>query len=339
MRLTVGTFNLNNLFDRFNYAVELDRLPAADRTVLTSVEIQPAGPGEPPNRQRTFKGKLVQGKPLAARMQIAERIRRMDLDVLCVQEVEDIDALRRFNGASHADGGLGGLYRWVALVEGNDPRLIDVAVLSKLPLGGVTTWQHTRHPDAAGEPVFGRDLLEADVLDPAFERVVLKVFVTHLKSQLVLDRRNEERETAANDLKRRRQAEMAARIVAKRTSSQTPFVVCGDLNDSPGSWPLAPLADNPELQLVDALEHVRETRAFEDDPAPPSPRWTHRFRDSSRKRTHFELFDQIWASPALAGRIGQAAIERRQLKGGDGSDHDPAWVELDLPGRASGDGR
>ena len=45
----------------------------------------------------------------------------MDLDVLAVQEVEDIDTLRQFVREE-----LKGLYPHSALIEGNDPRLIDV---------------------------------------------------------------------------------------------------------------------------------------------------------------------------------------------------------------------
>ncbi|MFD0007941.1 hypothetical protein ACFVJ4_36805 [Streptomyces sp. NPDC127178] len=72
-----------------------------------------------------------------------------------MQEVEDIDTLRFFV-AQH----LGGAYPHLSLIEGNDPRLIDIAVLSKFPVGAVTSWQHAVHPDVPGERVFSRDLLE-----------------------------------------------------------------------------------------------------------------------------------------------------------------------------------
>jgi hypothetical protein len=74
---------------------------------------------------------LIKEKPEAERKQIAERIKRMDLDVLAVQEAEDIDTLRRF-----ARDDLKGLYKHSVLIEGNDPRLIDVGLLSKRPLAG-----------------------------------------------------------------------------------------------------------------------------------------------------------------------------------------------------------
>jgi hypothetical protein len=48
---------------------------------------------------------------------IADRIKRMGLDVLAVQEVEDIDTLRQFVRED-----LKGLYTHSVLIEGNDPR-------------------------------------------------------------------------------------------------------------------------------------------------------------------------------------------------------------------------
>ena len=81
-------------------------------------------------RLRNYQGRLVHGKNPADQDTIADRIAAMDLDVLCAQEVEDIDTLRFFV-AQHLEG----RYRFLVLVEGNDPRLIDLAVLSK-PAGG-----------------------------------------------------------------------------------------------------------------------------------------------------------------------------------------------------------
>lgn len=319
--LSVGTFNLNNLFSRFNFEAEIGALPAGDTVLEVTKVLQAPEPGEPPNVVRTFKGRLVQAKPIAKRRQIAERIRRIDVDVLCVQEVEDIDALREFNAAD--DGGLGGLYPHIALLEGNDPRLIDVAVLSKRPLGAVTSWQHARHPEQPSERVFSRDLLEVDILDSARRRVILKIFTTHLKSQIP------PHEKEANDRRRRRQAEVAASIVARRTSGNRRFVVCGDMNDTPDADPLAALARSPQLQLANAFADATETRPYLlDTPPPATASWTTRFRAAGI--TEFDLFDQMWLSPALAERSSGAFIDRRTTKGGDGSDHDAAWVVLDI---------
>src|SRR3954447_8341248 len=68
----------------------------------------------------------------------APNAEQIDVDVLAIQEAEDIDTLHEF-----VRNDLDGLYPNVVLVEGNDPRLIDVGLLSKLPLGPITSWQTT----------------------------------------------------------------------------------------------------------------------------------------------------------------------------------------------------
>ena len=51
MDVRLGTFNLNNLFDRFNFEADLGVLPAEDRDVLTTYQWvfvgQGAGPATP----------------------------------------------------------------------------------------------------------------------------------------------------------------------------------------------------------------------------------------------------------------------------------------------------
>jgi hypothetical protein len=56
-----------------------------------------------------------------------------------------IDTLREFNREY-----LNGMYGHVVLIEGNDPRLIDLGVLSKYPIGAITSWQMAVHPAEQG---------------------------------------------------------------------------------------------------------------------------------------------------------------------------------------------
>ena len=158
MHVKVGTFNLNNLFSRFNFSAEV-----SDDDVEVEVESRTTFNFDDPAefKLRSYQGRLVKGKPKAARGRIAKRIAEMDLDVLAVQEVEDVDTLAHFAREELEDLG----YRHVVLVEGNDPRLIDVGLLSRLPLGGVTSWRHAVHPEAPDQPVSSRDLLEVEVLN------------------------------------------------------------------------------------------------------------------------------------------------------------------------------
>src|SRR5206468_9247548 len=105
-------------------------------------------------------GVLVKGKPPVDRARLAARILAMDADVLAVQEVEDLTTLTAFARDELKELG----YRHAVLVEGNDPRLIDVGVLSRLPIGGVTSWRHAVDQPTDPDPVFSRDLLQVDIL-------------------------------------------------------------------------------------------------------------------------------------------------------------------------------
>jgi endonuclease/exonuclease/phosphatase family metal-dependent hydrolase len=324
MDVSVGTFNLNNLFSRFNFEAQVDAIVEDDPDSGLTATYTFNDPER--FRLRTYQGRLVHGKNPADQTTIAERITAMDPDVLCAQEVEDIDTLRFF-AAQH----LAGRYRFLVLVEGNDPRLIDLAVLSRLPLGAVVSHQHAVHPEASSEPVFSRDLLEVDILHPANGSPLFTVFNNHLKSQFVPFDQDPVAGKEANDTRRRRQAETVEQIVAARTRPDSRYVVLGDLNDPPDSPALAPITASAQLGLVNALTRPQETRPPKaDDPPPPaSGAWTHRFKQAGQP-ARYELFDQIWLSPALASRQTGAFIDRRTRHGGDGSDHDPSWVTLSL---------
>ncbi|MEU9055592.1 endonuclease/exonuclease/phosphatase family protein [Streptomyces sp. NPDC048384] len=326
MHVAVGTFNLNNLFSRFNFRAEISAVhPVDDEGRLTSSYVF----DDPKSvRIRRYKGKLVKGIDPEEQKVLARRISDMDLDILAVQEVEDIDTLRFFV-AQH----LGGAYPHLSLIEGNDPRLIDIAVLSKFPVGAVTSWQHAVHPDVPGERVFSRDLLEVHILDPRDpDKHLLTVFNNHLKSQFVDRDTDPEEGKRRADERRTRQAETIVRIIGHRTRPDGRYIVLGDMNDTPDAPTLSKLAEPAgQLSLTEALAHPEETRAPKsDDPPPPaSGSWTHRFKENGQP-AKYELFDQIWLSKSLRTRHKSSHIDRRTRHGGDGSDHDPAWVVLDL---------
>jgi endonuclease/exonuclease/phosphatase family metal-dependent hydrolase len=104
------------------------------------------------------------------------------------------------------------------------------------------------------------------------------------------------------------------------------------MNDTPDSEALAPMTTAPELGLVNAV-----TAPVEDEPSkeekpgeePQSTAWTYRYKETGQPPQHL-LYDHIWLSPSLAGQQTGAFVDRRQRHGGDGSEHDPVWVELNL---------
>jgi len=324
MKLTIGTFNLNNLFSRYNFQAEIDTIPDAGTLPIAGAFAYAFGPGDPV-KVRSYMGKLVKAKDDAGTQAIAERIQRIDVDVLAVQEVEDIDTLRQFNRER-----LGGMYPHVLLIEGNDPRLIDVGVLSRYPIGGFTSWQRATHPSAPDDLVFGRDVIEVEILNTQRSERLLTLFNTHLKSNYVDFHGDQAQAHAVANDRRRRQAETVARIIKARTRPDSRYILVGDMNDAPTSEFLRGFTQDAELKLVNGLTAPQETRpAKPDNPMPASTAWTHRFKPANQP-AQYELYDQVWLSPALAPKQSAAWIDRRTKHSGDGSDHDPAWVELNL---------
>jgi hypothetical protein len=204
----VATFNVENLFARFKFEAGVD----PENAVRDGWDVN----------KTVFRIQDEDGKRLTGLT-----IKEANADVLALQEVENLDTLKRFRSKY-----LGGAreYPYAVSIDGNDPRLIDVAVLSRLPVLHVRTYQHLR---SGRSLIFSRDCLEVDV-DVGGRTLTL--FVNHLKSMLDQDDpENGRRNTRA---RRMLQTRTVKRIVANRFGSQpgdAPFVVLGDLNDYPQS--------------------------------------------------------------------------------------------------------
>lgn len=320
MALTVGTFNLNNLFDRWNFEGALDVLASGTSSVPATYTF------DDEHRRRLQldgHGKLLLAKKPEDTNRVAERLLAADVDVWVVQEIENVDVLREFN-REH----LNGSYEHVMVIDGNDStRFIDIGILSRRPLGGVTSYQRAFHPDVPNRPIFSRDLVEAEILD-ARGRRVLTVFGTHLKSKFVdFTVQNPVAAAAAAMLLRTQQAETIVRIIGQRMSTRQRYMLCGDMNDTPDSPALVAYAQAGLVNALTAPTEVGTVTTTVDLPA--SPAWTSTFKAARQPRT-FDLIDQIWMSPALAPRLSAAFIGRRRKLARDGTDHDPAWVSLDL---------
>jgi endonuclease/exonuclease/phosphatase family metal-dependent hydrolase len=150
----------------------------------------------------------------------AQTMNGANADVVCLQEVESVAALKRFRNLY-----LGGRehFPYVAGIDGNDPRLMNVAVLSRLPLIHVRSYQHLFDPKQE-QFVFPRDCLEVDVLIPPGR--VLTLYVNHLKSMFG--------GRAATRASRVRQCHSIRRIIERRfgkNPGDSSFIVLGDFND------------------------------------------------------------------------------------------------------------
>ena len=107
------------------------------------------------------------------------------------------------------------------------------------------------------------------------------------------------------------------------------------MNDPPDSEFLSPMLMVDNQPLINTLKNPAETRPAKAEtpgqgPGPQTKAWTHRFNPPGPDFPEYLLFDQIWVSQALGERFAHPTIDRRTQHSGDGSDHDPAWIELDL---------
>ena len=214
----------------------------------------------------------------------AEVIREVDADVLCLVEVEDRTTLERFN--TQALEPLGVDYPHSLLVDGNDPRGIDIGLYSRFPVRSVLPHIDDVYTGADGRPyrVFSRDCPEFEIVIPGKRR--LWVLGNHLKSQGYGSK-------AGNDRKRRLQSDRVVAILKRYKLKRDWVVVAGDLNDFPDSKPLEPLTQHPDLHDVLKTPHWT------------GPDWTYH---SGKKR-----LDYLFVSTALRSKLKAAGINRRGI--------------------------
>lgn len=190
--LTFCTWNVENLFDAYDdpYANDVDR-----------------------------RGGL-QVKPQDELAAVGKVLSDIDADIVALQEVENRGVLEGLVDRYLPDKG----YQ-VVLIEGNDRRGIDVAVLSKLPVDSATSYRHHVFTTSAGEKVsFSRDVLRVVVDLPDAGKA--SVYVVHLKSR-----------SGGEEAARKRRAEAAElrRIVTENMKEGDLVFIAGDLNDDVAS--------------------------------------------------------------------------------------------------------
>jgi len=250
-----------------------------------------------------------------ARENTAKVIKAVKADVACIVEAEARPALVAFN----ADLLDSRKFKYAMLIDGNDPRGIDVGVLSGFPI--VSLKSHL-YDGSANSRTFSRDCLRVEMQLPSGQS--LHLLCNHFKSKSGGE--------TATDPRRRRQAERVAEILGEYDLTRDLLIVAGDLNDTPTRNPLRPLLDLPHLHDVLALQF----------PSDAAARWTYHFRD-------VQQIDYILVSEPLKNAFAKAGVERRgiyrlaQITGGAerefdtvtrwtdaASDHGAVWAEFTL---------
>jgi endonuclease/exonuclease/phosphatase family metal-dependent hydrolase len=269
---TVASYNVLNLFDEFDEPYHGD-------------EGTPAKPREQLDR-------------------LAETLRQADADVVALQEVENRGYLQRFVRAMIPDLG----YEHIVLLEGNDYRGIDVALLSRFPVGPVTSYRHLRFPNGQGEPMsFRRDLLRARLEPPG--AASFDIFVIHLKSKSGGD-------TSGSLATRLGEARQVRRVLDEVLAGDpgARFLLCGDYNDTLDSEPVQAMIGQGSGKLSCFVEDV-----------PADQRITY------NQEPYRSMIDFILASPAMGKLYRQGSY--RILHGSvssSGSDHNPVIAQFDL---------
>jgi endonuclease/exonuclease/phosphatase family metal-dependent hydrolase len=220
-------------------------------------------------------------------------------DLLVCVEADSRPALLRFN-EQVLGARFNAAYPHAMLIDGNDPRGIDLGVLSRHPV--ISMQSHVDLRNADGERVFSRDapVYEIDL----GERHPLLVLPNHFKSKRGGN-------DTASQARRRAQAEAVADIAA-RCLQRSPWVlIAGDLNDTPESEALAPLW----------------RRGFKDVQAHPD-------YPQDRPGTYqtglaTQKLDYLISSPKLFRRLRHCGIERR------GSYHPRLWDAFDTVKKAA----
>lgn len=279
-QLRIGSYNILNLFQMVGEWVPDFNRPGKRKQVA------------PPNFKRQDQ---LEGS--------AQAILESDLDIVVLQEVEDIKALRVFS-----DRFLGGLYE-AMLIEGNDGRGIDVGFLVKkdLPLKfEVFTNKDEVWDDpifGAGKKLFSRDLpaLVASTEEGAPLFVLLG---THYKSKRTRDPRDPESEGL-----RRAQVERTAEIALRymKRYGAVPIMLAGDFNGEP----------NQERTFV-ALKRFAKMTDSLDQLQPPLPylkRVTHTYHPNGKPAEKRQI-DAIFILAAFAALILGAWVYRYKDKQG-----------------------
>jgi endonuclease/exonuclease/phosphatase family metal-dependent hydrolase len=208
-------------------------------------------------------------------------LRSIDADVVVLQEVENRNVLDALDAEE-----LGGRYPHRALVDANDPRGVDVAVLSKIVLLDVVTHKDdlfAKIGTTAPKHRYARDCLEVHLSHNGRRVVLLGV---HFKAK------------EDDDPDKRLAEAQHTRAIADAVTTASPdtlVLVLGDFNDTPGSPPLAAVAGSTPAVYTDAADSIAA-----------ADRWTYKYFGKK------ELVDHMMASSALHAMLepGSVAILR-----------------------------
>jgi exonuclease III len=330
MSLRLATFNIENLMSRFDFSGFRNQLKQ-DR-VLRLFEVKTEA-----EYQRLEEARTIAHTDDTRQMS-ALAIADCDADILCLQEADNMASLQAFE-YNYLFRMVGNGYRQKYLIEGNDSRGIDVAVLMReetrdgQPIECLEVKSHAgltyadldifndalASSNRPNDRIFKRDCLE---LDLRIGGRPLTLYVVHFKSM-----------GPARDGLDGRQATMPVRMAEAKAvrhiiesrfgrghTADKMFAICGDLNDYQEKVDILGDRRNgyefvPREEEESALDALTAD-GFVENPMlrrPVLDRWT-LFHSRGPQERHLCQLDYIWLSPALARR--NAAQVPEIIRGG-----------------------
>ena len=189
-------------------------------------------------------------QPIKSRESMAAAARILqstNADVVALEEVQNKEVLDTFVDQFMT----GNPYPYRVLVPGNDPRNINVAIISKYPITNVVTHKDNQFPvDGQNRPAkFGRDFLQADI--EVNGKYALTMGVVHLKAHAGGDAADAKRLGEAREIRRILLDEMK-QFPNKR------YMVTGDFNDPSDSPAVRAIKGKDEPKFTDAMEGSKE---------------------------------------------------------------------------------
>ncbi len=336
MKIRITTFNCENLFGRYRF---IDRSSATqeqsaqqDYTKLIQVFDVVGLQG----RKNTLKPKPI---TKVQRENTAGAILGAKPDILCVNEVENLQTLRIFNAHYLKD-----FFDRMLLIVGNDPRGINVGVLVRRdceatieqvrshadeePDGSFLFSSNRLNTKVIGAATYSRDCLEVDV---NIGGKSLTLLVNHLKAQDIDSRTKKDKSTQ----RRLSQAKNVAHLVDVVKQRNRLPIVLGDFNkDSrdPGyDGSLDPLVSNAGLYDPFSAKLA------------PGELWSHYFTgDRKVSRLDYILLDSSLKDSAVAVEFFRAGLTpackqytgprlpNLKKTGEEASDHCPTTVVLEV---------
>jgi endonuclease/exonuclease/phosphatase family metal-dependent hydrolase len=247
---------------------------------------------------------------VATRM-TAKVIHDVGADVIALVEAESRPSLVKF----HDDVMSllpGSSYDHIMLVDGNDDRGIDVAIMTRNSFDLESIRSHVDDKDS-GKRIFSRDCAEYHIRTPANDQLI--VLVNHFKSKGF---------GSQADSNRKREAQ-ARRVKAiyegLRQGGAENVAVVGDFNDTPDSSPLSALVQTTDLK--DIATHPN----FDDGGRP----------GTFGNGTKANKIDYILLSPALFQKTTGGKVFRMGVWGGTNGTLFPHFPEITKAVEAASD--